>query len=129
MNETAAPGSATDPTTAVPEPTGSAGAVATPAAGGSAIESAGEQPGKPALRDRTKPIELLVISAACGIFAGFVTLLVTRDWLLTGVMFGVAFIIGLVVLAMLSLGGYEVQQPPSKDGVLRDNERKQDSGH
>lgn len=83
----------------------------------------------PTLRERMKPLELLVISAACGVFAGLITLLVTRDWLLTGVMFGVAFIVALVVLAMLSLGGYEAQQPPSKDGVLRDNERKQDLGH
>lgn len=85
--------------------------------------------GAPSRGDRSKPVELLAISAACGVFAGLITLLVTRDWLLTGVMFGVAFIIGLVVLAMLSLGGYETQTPPSKDGVLRDNERKQDLGH
>jgi len=86
-------------------------------------------PVKPGLRDRTRPVELLVISAACGVFAGLITLLVTRDWLLGGVMFGVAFIVGIVVLAMLSLGGYEVQAPPSKDGVLRDHERRQDLGH
>jgi len=83
----------------------------------------------PSRRDRAKPLELLAISAGCGVFAGLITLLVTRDWLLTGVMFGVAFIIGLVVLAMLSLGGYEPQQPPSPKGYLVDNERRQDEGH
>lgn len=93
-----------------------------------AVEPVGE-PVKPGLRDRTKPVELLVISAGCGIFAGLITLLTTRDWLLGGVMFGVAFIIGLVVLAMLSLGGYEPQQPPSAKGYLVDREKQQDAGH
>jgi len=103
-------------------------AVIDPADSG-AIDPLDEAPGGPTRHERSKPLEMLGISAGCGLFAGLITLLATRDWLLGGVMFGVAFIIGLVVLAMLSLGGYEAQQPPSKDGVLRDNERKQDLGH
>ncbi len=84
----------------------------------SADGPAPETPVKPTLRDRMKPVELLVMSAACGVFAGLVTLLVTRDWLLSGVMLGVAFIIALVVLAMLALGGYEPPAAPGERGVL-----------
>lgn len=88
-----------------------------------------ETPTKPSLRDRMKPLELLGISGGLGIFAGLVTLLVTRDWLLAPVVLGIAFILALVVLAMLSLGGYEPAPPPGEKGVLGEQDEAQGSGH
>lgn len=58
---------------------------------------------KPSLRDRLRPLELLVISAVLGIFAGLVVLMATREIVLALVFLGIAFIVSLVVLAMLAL--------------------------
>lgn len=57
----------------------------------------------PSFRDRTKPLELLVLSAVFGLFAGLVVLMSTRDVVLALIFFGLAFIVSLVVLAMLAL--------------------------
>jgi len=99
-----------------------------------------ETPVQPSMRERLRPLELLGMSAGLAAFAGVITMLVLHpwgdfaahaegDWLTIGVVFGVAFIVSLVVLAMLSIGGYEAQQPPSPKGVLVDNEERQDRGH
>jgi len=96
-------------------------------------------PVQPTMRERLRPLELLGMSAGLAVFAGVITMLVLHpwgnfathaegDWLTIGVVFGVAFIVSLVVLAMLSIGGYEAQQPPSPKGVLVDNEERQDRG-
>jgi hypothetical protein len=58
---------------------------------------------KPPLRDRLRPLELLVIAAVLGIFAGLVVLMATREIVLALVFLGIAFIVSLVVLAMLAL--------------------------
>lgn len=58
---------------------------------------------EPARRDRTRPLELLGLSGAFGLFTGLVVLLSTRDLVLALIFAGVAFIVGLVVLAMLAL--------------------------
>jgi uncharacterized membrane protein HdeD (DUF308 family) len=58
---------------------------------------------QPSFRDRTKPVELLVISAVLGIFAGLVVLMSTREIVLALIFLGIAFIVSLVVLAMLAL--------------------------
>jgi hypothetical protein len=58
---------------------------------------------KPSLRDRLRPLELLVIAAVLGIFAGLVVLMATREIVLALVFLGIAFIVSLVVLAMLAL--------------------------
>lgn len=58
---------------------------------------------KPPLRERLRPLELLVISAVLGIFAGLVVLMATRELVLALIFLGVAFIVALVVLAMLAL--------------------------
>lgn len=57
----------------------------------------------PSRRDRTRPAELLGISAVLAVFAGLVVLMSTRDLALSAIFFGVAFIVSLVVLAMLAL--------------------------
>ena len=58
---------------------------------------------KPSRRDRTRPVELLVLSGILGVFAGLVVFMSTREIILAVVFLGIAFIVSLVVLAMLSL--------------------------
>ncbi len=58
---------------------------------------------KPTRREILRPAELLGISAGLALFVGLVVLLSTRTPLLALVFFGVAFIVSLVVIAMLSL--------------------------
>jgi len=63
----------------------------------------GEKAGPPTRRDRMRPLELLALAGAIGIFAGLIVGLGTREWILAAIFFGVIFIVSLVVLAMLSL--------------------------
>lgn len=58
---------------------------------------------EPSRRDRTRPVELLALAGGFGLFTGLVVLLSTRDLVLSLIFAGVAFIVGLVVLAMLAL--------------------------
>lgn len=58
---------------------------------------------KPSFRERTKPLELLVLSGVLGVFAGLVVLMSTREVVLALIFLGIAFIVSLVVLAMLAL--------------------------
>ncbi|SEB71864.1 hypothetical protein SAMN04489806_1596 [Paramicrobacterium humi] len=58
---------------------------------------------KPSMRDVLKPVELLAIAAVFGVFAGLITLMSTRDITLSVIFFGVAFIAGLVFLALFAL--------------------------
>lgn len=83
-------------------------------------------PVQPTRRDRWRPLELLGLSAAFAAFAGIITLIVMRPWgqleegaaqgwLITLIAFGASFVVSLVVLAMLTLGGYEPpKEPPSR---------------
>lgn len=57
----------------------------------------------PSLRERFRPAELIALAAAFGVFTGLVIALSTRDWIIAGIGFGVAFVVGVVVLAMLAL--------------------------
>jgi len=77
---------------------------------------------QPSLRDRLRPLELLGISAGLGVFAGLVTLLVTRDWMLSGIVLGVGFVIALVVLAMLALGTKDPDDLPQGPVLDRDED-------
>lgn len=58
---------------------------------------------EPTRRDRTRPLELLGLSAVIGIAIGIITYFGTRDLLLAAEFFGIAFIVTLVVFAMLLL--------------------------
>ncbi|MDM4762322.1 hypothetical protein QT381_04795 [Galbitalea sp. SE-J8] len=62
-------------------------------------------PGKnqPDKRDRRRPVQLLVFAAVLGVFVTAVVFMGTREPLIALEFGGVAFIVGLVVLAMLSL--------------------------
>ena len=57
----------------------------------------------PSRKDRTRPVELLVLSGILGLFAGLVVFMSTREIILALIFLGIAFIVSLMVLAMLSL--------------------------
>lgn len=57
----------------------------------------------PSIRERLRPLELLGISAVIGLFTGLVILLTTREWWLAGIGFGVAFILSVMMIALLAL--------------------------
>ena len=57
----------------------------------------------PTLRDRLKPIELLLVSALLGLFTGLVVLMSSRDLILSSIAFGAVFIVCLVAMAMFVL--------------------------
>jgi uncharacterized membrane protein HdeD (DUF308 family) len=57
----------------------------------------------PDKKDRKRPVELLVLSAILALFAGLIVLMATRSPILSLIFFGIAFIVSLVVLAMLAL--------------------------
>lgn len=58
---------------------------------------------EPDRRARTRPAELLGLSAGIAVFCGLIVLMTTRDWLVAGIGFGIAFIGSLVTLAILVL--------------------------
>lgn len=57
----------------------------------------------PTRRERFKPLELVGLAAAFGVFGGAVALLGLRDVRMALIAAGIAFIVGLLVLAMLAL--------------------------
>jgi hypothetical protein len=57
----------------------------------------------PSRRDRTRPAELLGLSAAIGLFVAVISALASRDLMLGLIAFGVTFILSLVTLATLAL--------------------------
>lgn len=69
----------------------------------------------PSWRERLRPAELLGLAAVFGVFTGLVIALSTQDWILAGIGFGAAFIVGLVVLAMLALAASSGEDD-TKDG-------------
>lgn len=80
----------------------------------------------PARRDRMKPLELVVISLIIGVFGGGIVLMSTRELVLSAISFGIAFIVSLVVIAMLVLSAkpnkaelldIEEQNQPVQDGA------------
>lgn len=96
------------------------------------------EPIKPSLRDRLRPLELLGLAAVFGGFMGLVTFVVLQEWKvdwferwpLWPIVFGVGFIVSLVVLAMLALVGYQPPPAPGQQGVLGEqDERAARDGH
>lgn len=77
---------------------------------------------KASLRDRMRPWELLGLSAVVAVFVGLVVLLATRNVQIAIIFGGIAFIVALVLFAMLSLAS-----PPS--GEERHDLDEQDRGH
>jgi peptidoglycan/LPS O-acetylase OafA/YrhL len=67
----------------------------------------------PTKKDRVRPAELIALAAGFALFAGLVVLMSTRDIVLSLVFFGLAFIVVLIVLAMLTLA-----MRPTSDELL-----------
>lgn len=65
----------------------------------------------PSLRERLKPLELVAFAAALGVFTGVVAVIGTRDVRLALIFAGIAFIVGLLVLAMLALAAGGPEEP------------------
>lgn len=86
---------------------------------------------KPTRRDRFLPVELLAISGGLGIFTGLIVLMATREFLLAGIFFGVAFILALVLTALFALAfkpnAAEVKDILEQDAESRDTDKP--SGH
>ena len=83
-----------------------------------------ERSAAPTRRDRMRPLELLGLAGAIGVFAGLVVGLATREWGLAAIFFGVIFIVSLVVLAMLSLAATSPDEKlPGQDEDRPDGER------
>jgi hypothetical protein len=76
----------------------------------------------PSRQDRLKPLEFIVISAIIAVFIGVVVLFSTRQIVLALVFLGVAFIVSLVTIAMLSL----VVKPDEAEKI---DLGEQDKGH
>lgn len=77
----------------------------------------------PSLRDRLRPLELLVLSGIIGLFTGLVILLTTREWWLVGIGFGVAFILAIMTIALLALSA----KPNAQERVDLDEQDR--AGH
>ncbi|MET1044501.1 MAG: hypothetical protein ABWX59_10350 [Microbacteriaceae bacterium] len=75
---------------------------------------------QPSRKDRMRPAELVGFSAVLALFAGIIVLLSTRELGLAVIFFGIAFIVSLLVVAMLLLA-----MKPNKD----DTPRHDTSGH
>lgn len=90
-----------------------------------------QSPVNPSRRDRLRPLELVGFAGVLAVFAGLVVLLVLRtpegiaDFGRAGIVTGIVFIVSLLVLALLGLGGKPSEeddearkdlQSPDKDG-------------
>lgn len=79
---------------------------------------------KPSRRERTRPLELVGLSAIFAVFVGLVVLMSTREVVLALIFAGIAFIVSLVGLAMLSLA-----VRPTGDEKLDLDEQNRSQGH
>ena len=79
---------------------------------------------QPSRKDRTKPAELLVLSGVMAVFAGLIVLMSTRDIILSLIFTGLAFIVALVIMAMLVLA----VRPDGEEQIDLDEQNRPD-GH
>ncbi len=70
---------------------------------------------KPKMRARLRPVELVGASAIIALFIGAVVLLGTREWIVALEWAGVAFVVVLVVTAMLLLAVTPKDERPDAD--------------
>lgn len=83
---------------------------------------------QPTRRERTRPAELLGLSAVLGAFTGLIVLMSTRDAVVALVFAGVAFIVGLITIAMLALA----VRPTGEEQIdltEQDEAQRERSGH
>jgi len=79
----------------------------------------------PSRRDRTRPVELIGLSAIFAVFVGLVVLMSTREVVLALIFAGIAFIVSLVGLAMLSLA----VRPTGEEKLDLDEQDRGQQGH
>jgi protein-S-isoprenylcysteine O-methyltransferase Ste14 len=79
---------------------------------------------QPSRKDRTKPAEILVLSGVMAVFAGLIVLMSTRDIVLSLIFTGLAFIVALVIMAMLVLA----VRPDGEEQIDLDEQNRPD-GH
>lgn len=72
-------------------------------------------PVTPSRRDRLRPLELVGFSTVLAVFAGLVVLMATRDIALAGIFAAVAFIVSVMMVALIGLGG----KPSAEDDEAR----------
>jgi hypothetical protein len=82
----------------------------------------------PTRRERLRPLELVGMGGGLGLFTGVIAFLGTREIQLALIFAGVAFIAGLLVLAMLALAAGPEQEGDIDRPVLeqRDEERSKE---
>lgn len=79
---------------------------------------------KPSLRDRLRPFELLGLSAIVALFVGIIVAVSAREVQLGFVFGGIAFILSLIVFAMLALSA-----KPTGDEQIDLDEQDRGTGH
>jgi hypothetical protein len=77
----------------------------------------------PSLRDRMKPLELVGISAVLGVFAGGIALIGSRSIDIALILAGIAFIVALLVLAMLALAAGDPKHDDDQGTPVLDRQR------
>jgi hypothetical protein len=73
---------------------------------------------RPSLRERLKPLELVGLAAVLGVFAGVIALVGSRSIEVAAILAGIAFIVALLVLAMLALAAGSQQEVDQDVPVL-----------
>lgn len=74
----------------------------------------------PSRRERLKPLELLGFAGVLGVFAGLTVLMASRSIVLALIFTAIAFIVSLVFVALLGLGG----KPSDEDLEARKDLKK-----
>lgn len=81
-----------------------------------------QDPVTPSRRDRLRPLELVGFSGVLGVFAGLIVLMATRDWVLALIFLAVGFIVSVMMVALVGLGG----KPSAEDLEARKDLRRPD---
>ncbi|GAA1586257.1 ABC transporter ATP-binding protein [Leucobacter aridicollis] len=79
-----------------------------------------QEPMNPSRRDRLKPLELLGFSGVLAVFAGLIVLMASRSIVLALIFTAIAFIMSLLFVALLGLGG----KPSDEDLEARKDLKK-----
>ena len=79
-----------------------------------------QHPVTPSRRDRLRPLELVGFSAVLGVFAGVIVYFATRELVLGAVFLGVGFIVSILMVALVGLGGAPSEEDLEARKDLRD---------
>lgn len=75
------------------------------------------------LRERLKPLELVGISAVLGVFAGGIALIGSQSIDIALILAGIAFIVALLVLAMLALAAGDTTRDENDGTPVLDRQK------